>query len=174
MRTKLGVFLLSILLTGSVSEGFAGSNGLPQSCGPNDVSFTVSKPKSAPPAASADKATLVVVQRVGLCVGCSVTRVGLDGAWIGANKGKSFFAVPIEAGEHHICADWGAPLANTEARIGLTDFQADPGKTYYFETEIETQDPNGAPRMILKQLSADMGTFLAARSEQIVAVPKSK
>jgi len=174
MRTKFGVFLLSLLLTGTATEGSADSNGLPQSCGPNDVSFTFNSQKSAPPAASANQATLVVVQRAGLCIGCSVTRIGVDGAWVGANKGRTFFAVPIEAGEHHVCADWAAPLASTEARIGLTDFQAEPGKSYYFETVIERNGENEAPRMILKQLSPDMGAFLVARSEQSVAVLKSK
>jgi hypothetical protein len=147
---------------------------LPDACGDDKikVDVAVQKPLTAPPAANATTATLVFVQRLGeSCIGCSVSRVGLDGTWIGANKGASFFSVTTAPGDHHVCALWEAPLAKVENRIGLTDFEALAGQIYYFEIEIS---PNGTGEfaMRLKPISADMGAFLVSRSKQSLATPK--
>jgi hypothetical protein len=147
---------------------------LPDACGDEKVKVDVAvqKPSSAPPAANATTATLVFVQRLGgSCIGCSVSRVGLDGTWIGANKGASFFSVTTAPGDHHVCALWEAPLAKIENRVGLTDFEALAGQIYYFETEI-TPRSTGEFALRMKPISADMGTFLVSRSKQSVAIPK--
>ncbi len=148
---------------------------LPNACGDDKikVEVAVQKPSSAPPAANATTARLVFVQRLGeACIGCSITRVGLDGTWIGANKGSSFFSVTTAPGEHHVCAFWEAPLAKIENRIGLTDFEAIAGQIYYFEIEVGSRGTAEVPVMRLRPISADMGAFLVSRSKQSVATPK--
>jgi hypothetical protein len=181
MRTRMAV--LSSLMAGVslLATAHAWATSLPASCGPNDVSFNVNTQKGgALSSASPDKATLVFVQRNSRCVGCSTTRVGVDGAWVGANKGNSYFAVAIDPGEHHVCANWGAPLARVESKIGLTELQVEAGKTYFFETAVVVPVANaevgqgGAPGMILRQLSYDEGAFLVSRSQLAVALPKPK
>jgi len=173
VRTKLLVLGLAISFI-SAAQSWASSPL--DSCGAKDVSFQINKQKgdAAKPFSSPDKAKLVFVQRNERCIGCSVTRVGIDGAWIGANKGDSYFAVTIEPGEHHVCANWGAPLARTEAKVELTDLQAEAGKVYYFETEVASYGQNRAPQMNLKRLSSDEGAFLVSRSEMAVATPKQR
>jgi hypothetical protein len=147
---------------------------LPDACGDEKVKvdIAVQKPSSAPPAANSTPATLVFVQRLSeACVGCSVARVGLDGIWVGANKGASFFSVTTAPGDHHVCAFWDAPLAKIENRVGLTDFEAIAGQIYYFEIEIGPRS-TGEFAMRMKPISADMGAFLVSRSKQSVATSK--
>jgi len=173
MRAKLFVLGLAVSLV-FTAQSWASSPL--DSCGAKGASFQITKQKGdpVPNSPSPDKAMLIFVQRNERCVGCSVTRMGVDGAWVGANKGDSYFAVAVAPGEHHVCANWGAPLARTESKIELTDFQAEAGKVYYFETDVESYGDHSAPTMKLKQLSADEGAFLVSRSELAVSVPKPK
>jgi hypothetical protein len=149
---------------------------LPDSCGKPDVGLDVKTQKSpaTPLVQQSGQSTLVFVQRNSGCVGCSVVRVGLDGAWAGANKGNSYFSVAVEPGDHHVCVWWDAPLAHTESRIGLTDLKAAPNQTYYFEVVVAKYGDSGAPFMKLKPISQDMGVFLASRSSLSTATPKLK
>jgi hypothetical protein len=147
---------------------------LPNACGDDTVKLDISLQNRVLPAANADSATVVFVQRLSeACVGCSITRVGFDGAWIGADKGNSFFSATMAPGEHHVCAYWEAPLAKIENRIGLLDFEALAGQIYYFEIEV---GPRGKdiPVMRLKPISGDMGAFLVSRSKESVATPKAR
>jgi hypothetical protein len=149
---------------------------LPDSCGKPEAALDVQTQKNpaAPVNSQPGKSTLVFVQRNSACLGCSVVRVGLDGAWAGANKGNSYFSVAVEPGDHHVCAWWDAPLARMESRIGLTDLESAPNRTYYFEVVVAKYGDSGAPFMKLKALSPDMGAFLASRSSLSIATPKTK
>ncbi len=172
MKQSICAFFFAILLVVVMQ---ARCTTLPDACGDEKikVDVAVQKPPSALPAANTTSATLVFVQRLGeSCIGCSVTRVGLDGTWIGANKGASFFSVTTAPGEHHVCAFWDAPGARIENKIELTELEALAGQIYYFEIEIGPRSTREFA-MRLKPISADMGTFLVSRSKQSVATPKS-
>ncbi|MGA2808848.1 MAG: hypothetical protein ABSE87_11990 [Terracidiphilus sp.] len=171
MKPRFAVLLASASLAIAVQAGGA---TLPAACGREEVKLNVTTQKRQPggPAASADRSTLIFVQRNSLCVGCSTTRVGLDGTWVGADKGNSFFAVTVAPGEHHVCASWGAPLARTENKIGLTELTAEAGQMYYFEIAVERYGRDDVPIMQLKPISNDLGAFLVARSKESVATSK--
>ncbi|HEY3706601.1 MAG TPA: hypothetical protein VGL22_16180 [Terracidiphilus sp.] len=72
-----------------------------------------------------------------------VTRVGLDGEWIGATRGNSFTSFVISPGEHHLCASWqpqaalGLPGATVykkmSRRSSVQSLHAQPGGVYYFQ-----------------------------------------
>jgi hypothetical protein len=172
MKQAMAAFLFCVLV---VLGNQLRAATLPDACGDDKTKVDVAahEPSSAPPTANATSATLVFVQRlVESCIGCSVTRVGLDGTWIGANKGASFFPVTTAPGEHHVCAFWEAPGARIENKIGLTELEALAGQIYYFEIEIGPRS-TGEFAMRLKPISADMGAFFVSRSKQSVATPKS-
>jgi hypothetical protein len=115
---------------------------LPDACGDDKVKFNVSHEKGqpAPVAPAGDKAQIVFVEEMDKnapCLGCSVTtRIGVDGAWVGANQGNSYFAVPLTPGEHHVCTDWQSAFGSLKAKIGLTSFTAEAGKTYYYKIKV--------------------------------------
>jgi hypothetical protein len=62
-------------------------------------------------------------------------KIGLDGAWVGAYRENAVFAVSVEPGEHHICAN---VQSNLELGHSLTfaHFTAEAGKVYYFRTHL--------------------------------------
>jgi hypothetical protein len=99
-------------------------------CGPANTSFDVKLDKSQHRLAQPEpgKARVYFVQEIGevSCLGGCVTgKIGIDGAWAGANRRNSYFSVSVEPGEHHLCA-------NPESRVALAHFTAEAGKVYFF------------------------------------------
>jgi len=92
MRTAL-IFLL--LASSAVAQEKTGTT-TPSACGPLDVKFEVNRNESKSIEPEPAKALVYVVEDIGrpgsrCLVGCATVRVGLDGAWIGANHGTSHF-----------------------------------------------------------------------------------
>lgn len=108
-------------------------------CGPKKVSFDVmtNPAQHSLELPEPGKARVYFVQDLGTQAplgvgGAQVTRVGIDGAWVGANNNNSYFSVSVEPGEHHICVN-----AQTHLFKGVMEFAhftAEAGKVYYFRT----------------------------------------
>jgi len=126
--------LIALLLTAS-AFGQTPSGPATSACGSKDASFDVKLDKTqhtlAQPAAG--KALVYFIQEKGTDHFAVTTRIGIDGAWVGANKNSSYFAVSVDPGEHHVCANAqsfrGHPL-------GLVHFTAEAGKVYYFDARV--------------------------------------
>ena len=96
MKSTVGALLLAITLAFANRSSAA---TLPDACGDDkttlDVKVQRDQPGPAPPDAS--NAQIVFVEKfdnVGACLGCEVTtRVGVDGKWVGADHGTSYFAL---------------------------------------------------------------------------------
>jgi Protein of unknown function (DUF2846) len=138
-------------------------------CGSGNVLFDVKSGKSHHPMAqpAEDKALVYVVEnlRAG-CFLCDTTaRVGLDGAWVGAAKGNSYFFFAVEPGEHHLCADLQAVPAASET-TSLASFTAEAGKTYYFRVRLTDQNNSGKGgvnwAVDLEPIDSDQAQFLIA------------
>ena len=144
MRSRLGL-LFCVAALGAVLPCRA--TVLPDSCGNDKVTFDVSTKKGAPPPATpADgKALFVFVETfdngdMSFCLGCSATvRVGVDGSWVGASKGPSYFAVPVAPGEHHVCVNWQSSIGARSKNVGMASLTAEAGKVYYFESRVAEQ-----------------------------------
>jgi hypothetical protein len=176
-----------MLLCVSIAGGTrVGATVLPDACGRDEIRFkvTTEKGRPAPAAPEAGKAQIVFVETIdkdwtGTCIGCNVlTRVGVDGAWVGANKGVSYFAYTVEPGEHHLCANWQSVLGSTGKDIGVASFVAEPGKVYYFQVAITMKQwsvdgfIHSENRLDLKQLSDDEGRYLVKVSPLSAAIAK--
>jgi len=100
-------------------------------CGPENVSFNVKLDESKHALAQPEpgKAWVYFIEEKGADALGVTTKIGLDGTWVGANKNSSYFAVSVEPGEHHVCA-------NVQSRrghpVGLGHFTAEAGRVYYF------------------------------------------
>jgi hypothetical protein len=116
-------------------------------CGPAKASFDVKLDEAQHTIAEpeAGKALVYFVQDVGAvnCLGgCFQTKIGLDGAWVGAVQHNSYFSVSVEPGEHHVCASpqshfWSATSEKyASLRLALSHFTAEAGKIYYFRTRV--------------------------------------
>ena len=146
---------------------------LPDSCGDDKVKFDVATKKKQPVPAgpAAGKVQIVLIETLDGCVTCGsvTTRFGMDGAWIGANKGSSYSTLDVAPGAHHLCADWQSDFDFLKERVGLIAFTAEAGKTYYFEAKVAIvphQNGTGAGassetdrNLTFAQLSDDDGSY---------------
>ena len=66
-------------------------------------------------------------------------RVGVDGNWVGANNGKSYFFFQVDPGEHNVCAEWqSGTFKKSSERVGeAIHLPAEAGKTYYLRPELQ-------------------------------------
>lgn len=161
--------ILLLLLAGS---GFAADKTAVQkalaACGPEDLQFDVKTDKHRHPAAQPDagKATIYIMEdaiKVCLFCGAATTRVGMDGAWIGADEGRSYFFSQIEPGEHHLCGEWQR-LPPADRIVSLAHFTAEAGKTYYFRLRVIPvyNAQNDDWFLDLTPIDSDEGQLLAA------------
>ena len=116
---------------------------LPDACGDDKTQIDVKTQKNQPvPSAPEEgKAQIIFIEAMDknlACWSCGTpsSRFGIDGAWVGATKGDSYFTVTVSPGEHHLCADWQSAFGRLKKMVGMADFVAEAGKTYYFEAKV--------------------------------------
>jgi Protein of unknown function (DUF2846) len=167
MRVSLVAFLFAAITSASAQNPFG---PLPRACGPNDVSFTVKLDKSShsltPP--EPGKARIYFLQDTGVTAISSSptepTMFGVDGAWVGAIHGKSYFSMSIDPGEHHLCA---ALKFNREGRTAvLAHLQVEAGRTYFYRMRL-IEDLLG-----LDPVDSDEGSYLIANYPLSVFQPR--
>jgi hypothetical protein len=145
-------------------------------CGPKDVSFDAKPDLSQHPAPQpdADKALVYVIQEFGevQCENCALTRVGLDGTWVGANQGNSYFFFSTGPGEHHLCLNWQSRLRGRSRVVALANFTAETGKVYYFRGRIFYG--HYSTIFDLDPINSDQGKLLVALSAFSNSHPKSQ
>ncbi len=132
MRSTLIAMFLAVSAFGQQESG-----ALAAACGPKGTSFDVKLDRSQHALAQPEpgKALVYFIQDFGNvnCLGsCMTTKIGLDGAWVGANQDNSYFYVSVEPGEHHVCANPQSHVGRISRIVALAHFTAEPGKVYYF------------------------------------------
>lgn len=165
MRTNYSLFLFAAAVLVMSSRAAT----LPDACGDDKARFDVKLIKNQqPPAAPAEgMAQIVFVEDFdhgeGFCLECKVTtRVGVDGQWVGANNGSSYFAFNVSPGEHHLCADWQSAVPKFRQKVGVLSLTAEPGKTYYAKIKVKAIEYRGVSeeRLALEPLDEDEGKYL--------------
>jgi hypothetical protein len=120
---------------------------VPEACGPQATSMAVDLNRSQHKVVPPEEGTALVyfIQDAGAPeftqdAGASatwvypITKIGIDGRWVGAIKKNSYFAVAVEPGEHHICAEVQSSFVRRD--IELAHLTAEAGKTYYYRTRL--------------------------------------
>jgi len=161
MKTSLRALFLCAAL-GCAGQAWAAT--LPDSCGADNVKFDVKTEKSkAALAGPADgRAQIVFIENENQVIGPfmhATVRFGMDGAWVGANSGNSYFALTVDPGVHHLCASWQSALGNTKKDVDVTSFTAEPGHVYYFAAQV-TVNSETSITFGLSQLNEDEGKYL--------------
>lgn len=136
----------------------------PAACGDLNVSMAVKLDDSQHTIAQpeAGKALIYFIQDTGLSgkLAYPTTKIGIDGKWTGANKKNSYFSVPLEPGEHHICAEIQSSFL-LGYYVELAHLTAEAGHVYYFRTRIfYTQE--SAEYFTLMPADSDEARFLIA------------
>jgi hypothetical protein len=86
----------------------------------------------------------------------ATVRFGIDGAWVGADNGNSYFALSVDSGVHHLCANWQSVIKGKN--VDLTSFTAEPGKIYYFASNV-TVESESVVNFGLSQLNEDEAKY---------------
>jgi len=92
----------------------------------------------------------------------------MDGAWVGANHGNSYFSVSVAPGEHHVCVTLQSSLV--AQRVELAHFTAEADRVYYFRTRLVMS--RTVELLELDPIDSDQGKYLVVSSTLSVSTPK--
>ena len=168
MKTSLLVFLTaSAVLAQAQTPG----KHLAPSCGPDEVKFEVKTEKNSHPIGQPDGGkALVYFLEDDSEFGSfprPTTRAGVDGEWVGATHGNSYFYFFVDPGERHLCAGWQTwvgPGVDVAHKTAVAHFTAEPGGVYYFLVRnIFRRGDDRPPLIKLEPLDSDEGRFLASK-----------
>ncbi len=160
VKPNFFVLLLSFCL---VSTVYASAMNLPGACGSDSVKFNVKTQQNQPaPSPPADgKAQIVFIENENQPIGPfmhATVRFGMDGAWVGADNGNSYFVLSADPGVHHLCANWQSTLGRFKKNVELTSFTAEPGKIYFFSAAVPVESED-VVTFGLTQLNDDEGKY---------------
>jgi hypothetical protein len=175
-----GAFLLLAI---AVSTTPSWASALPASCGDAKTVIDVSTHKHGPATEEpeAGKARVVFIETADKHAQPVTTRVAMDGTWVGANQGNSYFESTIDPGEHHVCVDWQLNRRFIKDDAGFDVLKAEPGKVYYFlvkvgwtpsVTMIRSGQPDGEMSLDLSPVNEDEGQYLVLNSKFSTATIK--
>ncbi len=174
MRSARIVMLLLVMLLAVSALGQQESGALAAACGPKSTSFNVKLDEAQHTLAQPEpgKALVYFVQDIGKvnCLGsCMTTKIGLDGAWVGANQDNSYFSVSVEPGEHHVCANPQSRVGWVSRVVALAHFTTEPGNVYYFRT----RNSGGTSLLFdLDPIDSDQAKYLISSYPLSVSHPK--
>jgi len=166
MAIAASLFILAIFTAASaIAQDQAGIPAAAAACGPSSVPYQTKLDNSQHAVAQPEpgKSLVYVIQDMGVvsCLGaCITTRVGLDGAWVGANEHNSYFSFSVDPGEHHLCANRQSHFPILSQMIALAHFTAEAGKTYYFRTR--TTSSRDQAYLDFDAIDSDQGRFYVA------------
>lgn len=174
MKTTLAISLFCLLLAQTVQSRAA---SLPDSCGRDAVKFDVATKKSnaAPEPPTDGKAQVVLLENENQMIGpfmYATVRFGMDGAWVGADQGNSYFVLDVAPGLHHLCANWQSAFHQLKKNVDLTSFTADPGKVYYFSADV-TVASREEVLFDLSPLNEDKGQYKVKIAKLAVSRPNT-
>jgi hypothetical protein len=163
------VFLVTAAQAQDQAAGLAGAPG----CGDPKVKFSVNTAAYQQPARhEAGKALVYFIEDDSNFSPISkpTTRAGVDGKWVGATHGNSYFSFSVDPGVHHLCASW----QSWGGKMAVVHFTAEAGGIYYFEVKnVSYGAANSTTEdMSLTPLDSDEGALLADQYELITSQPK--
>jgi hypothetical protein len=155
MKSRLVGLLLCASLVPAVQAWAKDKTILPDACGDDSQNFDVKTKKDQPPPAppTSDMAQIIFVeeQNAKTSFHMITVRYGVDGYWVGANYGDSYFAVNVIPGVHHLCVN----AQGDKKAVGMTSFTAEAGKVYYYEASTTV---TGSPGRMVTTHSANGAT----------------
>jgi hypothetical protein len=149
MKLSLRAFFLCVYLacTGlAAMPVWAQDNSSPQmpaGCGPDQARFDVHRQSHSHPTGTPESGRALVyvfgdseLDNTAISIGGLITRVGVDGAWVGAYEHKSYTYFSVNPGEHRLCTSQQSSLkSRRDNNASAITFTAEAGKVYYFRTQ---------------------------------------
>jgi hypothetical protein len=139
MKTTLLVFLMASAI---LAQAQTPDTRLAPSCGPNEVKFNVKTTKNPHQVGQPEsgKALVYFIEDNSEYDAHPrpTTRAGVDGEWVGAAQGNSYFYFSVDPGEHHLCASWQTwvgPGVDAAHKTAALHFTVEAGGVYYFRAK---------------------------------------
>jgi hypothetical protein len=148
----------------------------PNSCGAENAEFTVERDNTQPPPSEpeSNKALVFVIDEYAGALeqaGMPTIRVGLDGAWVGANRGKSYIYFSVDPGGHRLCASGQRDSKGLAHQRTVAHFAAEAGRIYFFR--VQTMNREGSEATLeLHPLEPQEAKYLIADSDHAIFRPK--
>jgi hypothetical protein len=165
------VFALVMLFAASAFAQST-SDASTAACGPENVSFKVKLDESphalTPPDQGKARVYFFHDAGTGSTIGYPTVKLAMDGAWVGANHGNSYFSLSVEPGEHHVCVTLQSSLV--AQRVELGHFAAEAGKVYFYRTRLVMS--RAVELLELEPIDGDQGKYLVASLPLSVSSPK--
>ena len=108
---------------------------IPTACGAMQAKFEVRPSKNLQlPAPEAGKALVYFLEEdTNTQFITHTSRIAVDGKWMGATYGSSYFSFKVDPGVHHLCATTQTGIATGDVLTALAHFTAEAGGVYYFD-----------------------------------------
>jgi hypothetical protein len=168
------VFFLFTAL--AVAQNSPGGNTDAPGCGESKIKFAVETDKEKhTPQPEATKALVYFIEDDSNFGSTPkpTTKIGIDGEWVGAIHGNSYFYVSVDPGVRHLCASWQSiVLLGRGRRSAAAHFTAEAGGVYYFEVKNSYWLEQGTLDMTFGPLDSDQGQLLANKFSYSVSHPK--
>ena len=167
-------FTAIVLLTShSVCQKTASAPAAKAACGPEKAEFKVKLDRSQRALLKPErgKALIYIFQEYpnNFSLPSLIMKVGLDGAWIGANQKRSYFAFKVDPGVHHICVSGQWPFWPP---ISLTHVMAKPDGIYYFGTQFYCNSSGECGPLNVEPVDEDQAKLLIQTSAYSTSYPK--
>ena len=186
MRTLLALPLFVCLAIPARAQDPAAAALTGAGCGPDKIQFDVKTDKRQHVDSQAEpgKALIYVFEQVKLDsdelpVNLATVRFGLDGQWVGANHGNSYFSFPVDPGDHALCASWQTTWVKIAAHASAADLasaaslSAEAGKVYYFEAKVDERNHDSPrPSVKFEEINPAEAKILIAASSLSSSHPK--
>ncbi|MGA8617567.1 MAG: hypothetical protein WB660_03470 [Candidatus Sulfotelmatobacter sp.] len=171
------LFVVLLLCASSLAQSVASAPAVAPGCGGANVKFDVKTNKSHHPIAQPESGKAIVYfvedDNGFESFPKPTTRVGLDGGWVGANHGDSYFYFSVDPGEHHLCASWQSlVIIGAQETTAAAHFTAEAGQAYYFRVKNVWLRDHGHGHVELLPLDNDEGQLLASRFALSTSHPK--
>jgi len=180
MNMGAGALLMLVFAAAAIPSR---ATNLPPSCGDAKTVIDVATHKhaSASTAPEEGKAKVVFIETADSDAAPVTTRVAIDGAWLGGNRGNSYFESTIPPGEHHVCVDWQLNRRMIRDDPQFDVFKAQAGHVYYFRVQVGwlpsvqmilNREPGGHMSLSLSNLNQDEGQYLVRNSRLSTSAQK--
>ncbi len=165
MKTIFAAVLFVVFASPAFAQDQAAAARAAAGCGPDQVSFDVKTDKKQHPAPQA------VEQSNSVNIGTVTTRVGLDGAWVGAIHGKSYFFFSVDPGSHRVCAAWQSNFKRLSKLGSAADLTAEAGQVYYLRVRVDER-PEHRPDVKMEHIDTAEAQLLISSSSFSTSQPK--
>ncbi len=172
MKTIVAAIFLVVFASPLFAQDPAPAVSTRGGCGPSEKYFDVKTDKKLHPVSPADSGKALIYVFEDIERGPTM-RVGLDGVWVGANKGKSYFFFSVDPGDHQVCTNWqSGTFKETSKRIGSAmTLKAEAGKVYYLRTQVYERSERDV-NVKFEPVEAAEGQFLISASAFSTFQPK--